>query len=180
MTVSNSSLFAFHQAQVGSQHHPYGDPDFPLSHNVLRAVLQSTHCIIMSFWKMVMWIVSKQELKDREIYHCLQLVQSPPRWEPFAPSSCAELLLQWGGWPLMFKRLSCSTTVCMHKLRHCIGTFSQLSEHLGFSTIFGMGKLELRHEMWSTRGTHTRTTLALETTLSDNQKKKNVLNKLFS
>lgn len=71
MRVSNSSLFIFHQAQVEFQHHPYRDPDFPLPHNVLWAVLQSRHCIIMSFWKMVMWIVSKQELKGRVICPCL-------------------------------------------------------------------------------------------------------------
>lgn len=59
------------QAQVGFQHRPYRDPDFPQSHNVLWAVLQSRHCIIMSFWRVVMWIVRKQELKDRVIGHCL-------------------------------------------------------------------------------------------------------------
>lgn len=37
------------QAQVGFQHRPYGDPDFLQSHNVLWAILQSRHCIIMSF-----------------------------------------------------------------------------------------------------------------------------------
>lgn len=48
------------QAQVRFQHHLYRDPDFPQSHNVLWAVLQSRRCIIMFFGKLVMWIVRKQ------------------------------------------------------------------------------------------------------------------------
>ena len=124
MRVSNSSLFIFHQTQVGFQHHPYRDPDFPLSHNVLWAVLQSRHCIIiMSFCKMVMWIVSKQELKDRVICPCLMVGSQFTLREPFA----LELLCGGGSagrrvTTHVQKALKFNNSV--HKPRLCLGAFS--------------------------------------------------------